>query len=173
MYFPPRREWVLTWFPVAVEILKLFLWKGNTNIIQTTMDSRLTDYTSATNPHVPRFNIVCTSSNRTRLNILFRCEIISTSCQRQKELNLLGGGVSFSFLVPLPLSLCVESTSYVPNAVFLPCDHGLDFFYISLCENSLDQSKWLRSLCSSVSSRDDHNIYFLLLQYQKKKKVSI
>ena len=29
-----------------------------------------------------------------------------------------------------PLSLCIESTSYVlsfPDGVFLPCDHGLDF----------------------------------------------
>ena len=38
-----------------------------------------------------------------------------------------------AFLVPFPLSLCImESTSYVrsflPDGVFLPCDHGLDFF---------------------------------------------
>ena len=41
------------------------------------------------------------------------------------------------FLVPFPLSLCTEITSYVlsfPGGVFLTCDYGLDF-YISLCEN--------------------------------------
>ena len=35
-----------------------------------------------------------------------------------------------SIFVPLPFSLCIESTSYVsplPDGVFLPCDHGLDF----------------------------------------------
>ena len=44
-------------------------------------------------------------------------------------------------LVPFPLSLCMESTSYVLSfrmAFFLPCDHGLYFFYISLCENSIN-----------------------------------
>ena len=29
---------------------------------------------------------------------------------------------------------------FLPNDVFIPCDHGLDFRYISLCENSLNQS---------------------------------
>ena len=28
---------------------------------------------------------------------------------------------------------------WLPNCVFLPCDHGLEF-YISLCENSINQS---------------------------------
>ena len=45
------------------------------------------------------------------------------------------GDVVFSeyFFVPFPLSLCMESTSYVlsfqlPDGVFLPCDHDeLDF----------------------------------------------
>ena len=32
--------------------------------------------------------------------------------------------------------------SFLPNGVFLPCDHELDFFifYISLCDNSINQS---------------------------------
>ena len=30
--------------------------------------------------------------------------------------------------------------SFLPDGVFLPCDHGLDFFYISLCDNSINQS---------------------------------
>ena len=46
-----------------------------------------------------------------------------------------------NFFVPLPLSLCMENTSYVIffQMVFvLPCDHGLDFLY-QLCENSINQ----------------------------------
>ena len=45
----------------------------------------------------------------------------------------LFGDVAFSeyiFLVPFPLSPCMESTSYVLSfrmVFFLPCDHGLDF----------------------------------------------
>ena len=32
------------------------------------------------------------------------------------------------FFVPFPLSLCMESIRFsLPNGVFLPCDHGLDF----------------------------------------------
>ena len=39
-----------------------------------------------------------------------------------------------SIFVPLPFFLCMESTSYqvrfpVPNGVFLPCDHELDFWH--------------------------------------------
>ena len=38
-----------------------------------------------------------------------------------------------------------ESTSYVfsplPDGVFLPCDHGLDFYTINLSENSIIQPK--------------------------------
>ena len=36
------------------------------------------------------------------------------------------------FLVSFPLSLCMESTSYVLSfrmVFFLPCDHGLDFLH--------------------------------------------
>ena len=44
------------------------------------------------------------------------------------------GDVAFSeyFFVPLPFSLCMESTSYgffLPDGVFLPCDIGLDFLH--------------------------------------------
>ena len=38
------------------------------------------------------------------------------------------------YFVPFPLSLCIESTSYVLSfrmAFFLPCDHGLDFSGLS------------------------------------------
>ena len=48
------------------------------------------------------------------------------------------GGVTFSkYFVPLPFPPCMESTLYIflPDGVFLPCDHGLDSD-ISLCENS-------------------------------------
>ena len=51
----------------------------------------------------------------------------------------LFGDVAFSeyFFVPFPLSLCMESRSYVlsfrmvfkERSVFLPCDHGLDFLH--------------------------------------------
>ena len=37
-----------------------------------------------------------------------------------------------SIFVPSSLSLCMESTPYVsplPDGVFLPCDHGLDFLH--------------------------------------------
>ena len=45
------------------------------------------------------------------------------------------GDVAFSeyFFVPFPLCLCMDYTieyvarSFLPNCVFLPCDHGLDF----------------------------------------------
>ena len=37
-----------------------------------------------------------------------------------------------SSFVPFPLSFCMESTSVrfsLPNGVYLPCDHGLDFLH--------------------------------------------
>ena len=42
--------------------------------------------------------------------------------------------------VPFPLSLCMESTSYVLSfrmVFFLPCDHGLGFSSAQVCENSI------------------------------------
>ena len=52
-----------------------------------------------------------------------------------------------SIFVPLLEALTVFSLNgeYVarfplPDSIFLPCDHGLDF-YISLCENSINQTK--------------------------------
>ena len=43
------------------------------------------------------------------------------------------GDVAFSeyFFVSFPLSLCIEYVvrSFLPNAVFLPCDRGLDFLH--------------------------------------------
>ena len=47
-----------------------------------------------------------------------------------------------SFFLPSPLSLCMESTSYVLSfriVFFLLCDHGLDFLHY-LNENSVNQS---------------------------------
>ena len=45
------------------------------------------------------------------------------------------------YFVTLPFPLCMESTLYVflPDGVFLPCDHGLNLD-ISSCENSINQS---------------------------------
>ena len=36
--------------------------------------------------------------------------------------------------MPWPFSLCIEYVvrSFLPDGVFLPCDHGLDFLHISL-----------------------------------------
>ena len=42
--------------------------------------------------------------------------------------------------------------SFHPICVFLPCDHGLDFFYINLCENSINKKKhtYIRRVSSEV-----------------------
>ena len=34
----------------------------------------------------------------------------------------------------------VRRTFFLPNGVFLPCDHGLDFWHQLSCENSINQS---------------------------------
>ena len=54
------------------------------------------------------------------------------------------GDVAFSeyFFVPFPLSLCMESTSYVLSfrMVFFNYVTQDGFLYISLCDNSINQS---------------------------------
>ena len=60
----------------------------------------------------------------------------------------LEGAAFIEYFVLLPFPLCMESTSYafpLPDGVFLPYDHGLDFRdQLILCEDSIDQSKPLK-----------------------------
>ena len=46
--------------------------------------------------------------------------------------------------------------SFLPNGVFLPCDHGLDF-EISLCENSINQYYFF--LSSEVANNIRSTVY--------------
>ena len=52
-----------------------------------------------------------------------------------------------AIFVPLPIFLCLESTSYVLslNGVFLPCDHGLDFLHEFFVRNqSINTIKYIK-----------------------------
>ena len=46
------------------------------------------------------------------------------------------------FFVPLPFSLCMEYVvrSFLPDGVFLPCDHGLDFLHLVREDSIINQS---------------------------------
>ena len=47
------------------------------------------------------------------------------------------------YFVSLPFPLCMGGTMYIlPDGVFLPCDHGLNFD-ISLCENSINEGGFI------------------------------
>ena len=62
-----------------------------------------------------------------------------------------------SNVLPLQFSLCIVLTSYVsplPDGVFLPYDHGLDFLII-LCESSIKINQSLGSLRTCESVQDE------------------
>ena len=62
-----------------------------------------------------------------------------------------------SNFLPLQFPLCIALTSYVsplPDGVFLPYDHGLDFLII-LCESSIKINQSLGSLRTYESVQDE------------------
>ena len=77
------------------------------------------------------------------------------------------GDVSFSeYSASLPFTLCVKSTLYVflPDGVFLSCDHGLDFDISLLCESSIkNQSICTESIGGTVEEKKRFRTIFIIL----------
>ena len=81
--------------------------------------------------------------------------------------------INLVFLVPLPFSLCMESASYVLSfrMMFFYSVTTDWIFYISLCDNSIDQSNnqpffaECTVICSSLCSQLAASVIFLLFLY--------